>query len=407
MTITAESQSLLLQLLDPSNRANPYPAYSRIRECGPLQFPDITLNVFSSFQDCDDVLRHPSSASDRLKSTAAQREIAEGAEARPIGPPGFLFLDPPDHTRLRKLVSKAFAPKVVKALEPDITALVDSLLDKATAAGRFEVIDDLAYPLPVAVICCLLGVPIEDEPQFSRASALLAAALDPVISFTGQAPDSIDEMFQAGRWLRGYLRDLIARRRSDPGNDLMSALIHVEESGDQLTEEEIIATCNLLLVAGHETTVNLIANAILAMLRHPTQWAALSADPQRVSAVVEETMRYDPPVQLMGRIAADDITIGDTTVPKGDVMMLLLAAAHRDPAAVNRPDEFDPDRETIRHLGFGKGPHFCLGAPLARLEAAVALSKVTARFPQARLAGEPQYKPNLTLRGMASLEVAV
>jgi cytochrome P450 len=405
MTTTAESQSLLLQLLDPSNRANPYPAYTRIRECGPLQLPDMTLNVFPSFQDCDDVLRHPSSASDRLKSTAAQREIAEGAEARPIGPPGFLFLDPPDHTRLRKLVSKAFAPKVVKALEPDITALVDSLLDKATAAGRFEVIDDLAYPLPVAVICRLLGVPIEDEPQFSQASALLAAALDPVISFTGQAPDSVDEMFQAGLWLRGYLRDLIARRRSEPGDDLMSGLIHVEESGDQLTEEEIIATCNLLLVAGHETTVNLIANAILAMLRHPTQWAALSADPQRVSAVVEETMRYDPPVQLMGRIAADDMTIGDTTVPKGDVMMLLLAAAHHDPAAVDRPDEFDPDRETIRHLGFGKGPHFCLGAPLARLEAAVALSKVTARFPQARLAGEPQYKPNLTLRGMASLEV--
>jgi cytochrome P450 len=404
---TADSQSLLLQLLDPSNRANPYPAYTQIRERGPLQLPEMTLNVFSSFQDCDDVLRHPSSASDRLKSTAAQREIAEGAEARPIGPPGFLFLDPPDHTRLRRLVSKAFAPKVVKALEADITALVDSLLDTVAAAGRFEVINDLAYPLPVAVICRLLGVPIEDEPKFSRASALLAAALDPVISFTGQAPDSFDDMFQAGLWLRGYLRELIARRRSDPGDDLMSGLIHVEESGDQLTEEEIIATCNLLLVAGHETTVNLIANAILAMLRHPAQWSALTADPQRVSAVVEETLRYDPPVQLMGRIAADDMTIGDALVPKGDVMMLLLAAAHHDPAAFDRPDEFDPDRENIRHLGFGKGPHFCLGAPLARLEAAVALSKVTERFPQALLGGEPQYKPNLTLRGMASLEVAI
>lgn len=407
MATTADSQALLLQLLDPSNRANPYPAYAQIREHGPLQLPDMTLDVFSSFTDCDDVLRHPSSASDRLKSTAAQREIAEGAEARPLGPPGFLFLDPPDHTRLRKLVSKAFAPKVVKALEPDITALVDSLLDRVEQEGRFEVIDDLAHPLPVAVICRLLGVPIEDEPQFSHASALLAAALDPVISFTGQAPGSFDEMFQAGMWLRGYLRELIERRRNDPGDDLMSALIDVEESGDQLTEEEIIATCNLLLIAGHETTVNLIANAILAMLRHPTQWAALSTDPQRASAVVEETLRYDPPVQLMGRIAADDMTIGDTDVPKGDVMMLLLAAAHHDPTAVDRPDEFDPDRETIRHLGFGKGPHFCLGAPLARLEAAVALSKVTARFPQARLAGEPQYKPNLTLRGMASLEVAV
>jgi cytochrome P450 len=361
MTTAADSQALLLHLLDPSNRADPYPAYAQIREHGPLQLPGMALNVFSSFQDCDDVLRHPSSASDRLKSTAAQREIAEGAEARPVGPPGFLFLDPPDHTRLRKLVSKAFVPKVVKALEPDITALVDGLLDTVEEQGSFDVIADLAYPLPVAVICRLLGVPIEDEPKFSRASALLAAALDPVISFTGQAPDSFDEMFQAGLWLREYLRNLIAHRRSGPGDDL----------------------------------------------RHPSQWAALSADPQRVSAVVEETLRYDPPVQLMGRIAADDMTIGETLVPKGDVMILLLAAAHHDPAAFDRPDEFDPDRENIRHLGFGKGPHFCLGAPLARLEAAVALSKVTARFPQARMAGEPQYKPNLTLRGLAALEVAV
>jgi cytochrome P450 len=406
MTTIADSQALLLQLLDPSNRADPYPAYDRIREHGPLQLPQMTLNVFSSYQDCDDVLRHPSSASDRIKSTAAQREIAEGAEARPVGPPGFLFLDPPDHTRLRKLVSKAFVPKVVKALEPDITALVDSLLDKVEEQGSFDVIADLAYPLPVAVICRLLGVPIEDEPQFSRASALLAAALDPVISFTGQAPDSFDEMLQAGLWLREYFRELIARRRSDPGDDLMAGLIHVEESGDQLTEEEIVATCNLLLVAGHETTVNLIANGILAMLRHPRQWTALAADPQRVSAVVEETLRYDPPVQLMGRIAADDMTIGDATVPKGDVMMLLLAAAHHDAAAFDRPGEFDPDRENIRHLAFGKGPHFCLGAPLARLEATVALSKVTARFPQAQMADEPQYKPNLTLRGLASLTIS-
>ena len=187
----------------------------------------------------------------------------------------------------------------------------------------------------------------------------------------------------------------------------MSALIHVEESGDQLTEDEVIATCNLLLIAGHETTVNLIANAILAMLRHRSPWTALSNDPSRVWAVVEETLRYDPPVQLMGRIAADDMTIGETTVAKCDTMILLLAAAQHDPAAFDRPGEFDPDRESIRHLGFGKGPHFCLGAPLARLEAAVALSAVTARFPHARMDGEPSYKQNLTLRGMSALSVAV
>jgi cytochrome P450 len=407
VTTAADSQALLLHLLDPSNRANPYPAYDQIRERGPLQLPGMNLNVFSSYQDCDDVLRHPSSASDRRKSTSTQPDIAGGAEARPAGPPGFLFLDPPDHTRLRKLVSKAFVPKVVKALEPDIAALVDGLLNQVEEKGSFEVIADLAYPLPVAVICRLLGVPIEDEPQFGHASALLAAALDPIMTFTGQPRESSDEMLKAGLWLRGYLRDLVARRRRNPGDDLMSALIHVEESGDQLTEEEIVATCNLLLIAGHETTVNLIANAILAMLRHPSQWTALSADSRRVSVVVEETLRYDPPVQLIGRIAADDMTIGAASVPKGDVMMLLVAAAHHDPAAFDRADEFDPDRDTIRHLGFGKGPHFCLGAPLARLEATVALSAVTARFPHARLEGEPQYKPNLTLRGMSSLEVAL
>jgi cytochrome P450 len=407
VTTTAESQALLLQLLDPGNRADPYPVYDQIRERGPLLLPGANLTVFSSYADCDEVLRHPSSASDRLKSTIAQRQIAEGAEARPLGAPGFLFLDPPDHTRLRKLVSKAFVPKVVKALEPDITALVDSLLDDVAERGEFDVIADLAYPLPVAVICRLLGVPLADEPKFSRASALLAQALDPFITVTGEAPDGFDERMQAAVWLRDYLRDLIEKRRSDPGDDLMSALIQVEESGDQLTEEEIIATCSLLLVAGHETTVNLIANAILAMLRQPRQWAALAADAQRVSAVVEETLRYDPPVQLMGRIAAEDMTIGETAVVKGDTMMLLLAAAHHDPTAIDRPSEFDPDRGAVRHLGFGKGPHFCLGAPLARLEAAVALTAVTARFPRAQLDGEPRYKPNLTLRGLASLPVKV
>lgn len=407
MTTVAESQALLLALLDTANRADPYPLYERIREQGPLHIPEVNLAVVSTFAECDEVLRHPAAASDRAKSTIAQREIAS-APSRPFGTPGFLFLDPPDHTRLRRLVSKAFVPKVVRALEPDITTLVDTLLDRAAEAGRFDAVADLAYPLPVAVICRLLGVPIEDEPEFGRASALLAQGLDPFVTFTGEASDGAEERLEAGLWLRSYLRDLIDRRRSQPGADLMSGLIAVEESGDQLTEDEIVATCNLLLVAGHETTVNLIANAILAMLRHPQQWSALGADAGRVSAVVEETLRYDPPVQMIGRIAAEDMTIGATTVvPKGDTVMLMTAAAQRDPAVFDRPGEFDPDRPSIRHLGFGKGPHFCLGAPLARLEAAVALTAVTRRFPDARLAGEPAYKPNLTLRGMSALPVTL
>jgi hypothetical protein len=181
----------------------------------------------------------------------------------------------------------------------------------------------------------------------------------------------------------------------------------VEESGDQLSHDEIISTCNLLLIAGHETTVNLIGNAILAMLRNPIEWGALSADPGRAPAIVEETLRYDPPVQMVGRIALDDMTIGGIEVPAGDIMFLLLAAAQRDPAEFDRPDTFDPDREVLRHLGFGRGAHYCLGAPLARLEAGAALSALTARFPDARLDGEPQYKSNVTLRGLSELAVAI
>ena len=404
--MTDDPQALLLTLLDPEHRANPYPVFGRIREHGPLCLPDSNLVVFSSFDDCDAVLRHPSSCSDRLKSTIAQRAVEAGQPARPFGTPGFLFLDPPDHTRLRRLVSKAFSPKVVKALEPEIATLVEGLLDTVEQSGPFDVVADLAYPLPVAVICRLLGVPLEDEPQFSWASSLLAQGLDPFITFTGTAP-GFEERLEAGLWLRGYLRDLLERRRADPGDDLMSGLIAVEEAGDQLTEDEIVATCNLLLIAGHETTVNLIANAALAMLRRPGTWAALGDDPALAGAITEETLRYDPPVQLVGRVAGTDMTIGEVTIPRGDTMMLLLAAAHRDPEVTERPDEFDPARNAVRHLAFGLGPHFCLGAPLARLEAAVALAAVTRRFPGARLAGEPVYKPHVTLRGMSALNVSL
>ncbi len=403
----AEPKQLLVRLLDPANRADPYPLYDRIRAHGPLHLPAGHLVVFSDFARCDEVLRHPAAASDRLKSTAAQQGAAAGAVARPFGVPGFLFLDPPDHTRLRKLAQKAFAPKVVKAMEPEIVALVAGLLADIEPGDSFDAVAEVAYPLPVAVICRLLGVPIADEPQFSRASALLAKGLDPFVAFTGELPGDSDARMEAGLWLRGYLRELIRERRATPRADLISALIAAEEDGDQLTEEEIVATCNLLLIAGHETTVNLIANAILAMLRQPARWAALSADPGRAPAIVEETLRYDPPVQLVTRVAAEDMAVGDVHVDKGDTVMLLLAAAQRDSSVYDRPDEFDPDRGAIRHLAFGLGPHFCLGAPLARLEATIALSASAARFPRAQLADEPVYKPNVTLRGMSSLPVAV
>ncbi|MCV7352888.1 cytochrome P450 [Mycobacterium parmense] len=414
-TRRADSQGLLLELLDPANRADPYRLYTRFRDLGPLQMPGAGLTVFSSFRHCDEVLRHPSSGSDRTKSTLWQRQSqvyvqalqAAGAKVPQPSPPGFLFLDPPDHTRMRALVSKAFAPKVVNALRSDVGALVDGLLDRIVEKGEFDVVEDFAYPLPVAVICRLLGVPLEDEPQFSHASALLAQSLDPFVAFTGAPSDGMKDRMQAAMGLREYLHALIERRRRRPGDDLLSALIAVEESGDQLTEVEIVSTCVLLLVAGHETTVNLIGNAILAMLRRPAQWAALAADAARAPAVIEEILRFDAPVQMVGRIALADMEIGGVEVTAGDVMMLLLAAAHRDSAEFDRPDEFDPDRETFRHLGFGRGMHYCIGAPLARLEAGLALSALAARFPGARLGCEPRYKANVTLRGLSALTVAV
>ncbi|OBG19590.1 cytochrome P450 [Mycobacterium sp. 852002-51057_SCH5723018] len=402
----AESQGLLLQLLAPTNRADPYRLFAQFRDRGPFQVPDSTLTVFPGFRDCDEVLRHPSSSSNNMNSAAAKRQLEAGVLQPRQFPPGFLFLDPPDHTRLRKLVSKAFAPRVVNALQPEIRALVDGLLDRIAEKGRFDAVTDFAYPLPVAVICRLLGVPLDDESQFSHASAVLAQALDPFSTVTGIPPEVINERMQAMTWLREYFHALIERRRSRLGDDLLSGLIAVEESGDQLSEEEIVSTCNLLLIAGHETTVNLIGNAILAMLRDPTQWEALGANADRAPTVVEETLRYDPPVQLASRIAGADMTIGGVDVPAGDFIMLLLAAAHRDPAEFDRPDTFDPDRGTVRHLGFGRGAHYCLGAPLARLEAGVALAALTARFPNARLDGDPEYKANVTLRGLSELMVA-
>ena len=389
-TEQAESQGLLLQLLDPGNRADPYGLAAQFRDHGPLQLPEARLTVFATYRDCDEVLRHPSSASDRSKSALAQAEVEShtralteaGVVLPPPVPPGFLFLDPPDHTRIRKLVSKAFAPRVVSALKPDISALVDGLLDQIAAKGHFDVVEDFAYPLPVAVICRLLGVPFEDEPQFNHASALLAQSLDPFMAFTGAPSVGMEERMQAGLGLREYLHRLIERRRSQPGDDLMSALIAVEESGDQLTEEEIVSTCVLLLVAGHETTVNLIGNAILAMLRQPSQWAALAADADRAAGVIEETLRYDPPVQMVARFAADDLSVGGVDVSNGDVMFLLLAAAHRDPSEFDRPDIFDPDRDGLRHLGLGRGAHYCIGAPLARLEAGRGAIGVDGAFPE-------------------------
>ncbi|HEY4004364.1 MAG TPA: cytochrome P450 [Pseudonocardia sp.] len=406
------STESLWALLDPANRADPYPLYARIRAAGPVTLPQGPTTVFASHADCLAVLRHPASSADRRNSTVWRRRLEQLPAASPgqridYGTPSFLFLDPPDHTRLRRLVSSAFTPRIINRLRPFLTELIDDLLDGAAARGELELVADLAYPVPVAVICRLLGVPLADQARFRTWSELLARSLDPLVALTGAEDPETPTRMQAAEQLRHYIQELVAARRHSPGGDLITALIRVEESGEGLSEQEIISTCVLLLIAGHETTVNLIANGALALLREIGQWQALVDDPTRAPKVVEETLRFDPPVHVVGRVARGGLELpGGARVPDGGYALLLIAAAGRDPAVLAEPDRFDPDRPEVRNLAFGMGPHFCLGAPLARLEAQLVLGRLAQRVSSARLAADPPpYKANMALRGMSALPV--
>jgi cytochrome P450 len=410
------SEAMLAQLLDPSSRADPFPLYARIRAEGPLSLGSGSATLFAGHADCLAVLRSPAASSDRRNSTMVASRLAELARRSPGGrlpfaAPSFLFLDPPDHTRLRRLVSSAFTPKVISQLEPLLTALIDDLLDAAAERGSLDALDELAYPVPVAAICALLGVPERDEPRIHAWSELLARSLDPMIALTGEMDPDAPIRMQAGAELREYMRELARERRRAPGDDLLSGLIRASDGGGSenggLSEDEVISTCVLLLIAGHETTVNLIANGALALLRDPDQWAALAADPSRGPRVVEETLRHDPPVHLVGRVAREELHVGGSTLPPGAFALLLIGGAGRDPAVTADPDRFDPDRPEVRTLSFGMGPHFCIGAPLARLEGRLVLSRLTQRVLGAELLEDPpRYKANISLRGVMSLPVS-
>jgi cytochrome P450 len=342
-------------------------------------------------------LRDPSVSSERDRARLA-------ASTKRPRTRNFLHLDPPDHTRLRRLVSKAFSPRVVTALEPKVRDIVHELVTKAAIQGHLEVVTDLAYPLPVRVICELLGVPAGDYPVFHEWSATLTQTLEPPLP-GGVDSHTTAEASRARRHFVAYFRDLIAERRARPQEDLVSYLVRVEEDGDQLTESELLSTCALLLTGGHETTVNLVSNGILALLRHPEQYAAVRDNPSLAAGVVEETLRYDAPVQVTGRVAASAFQLGDVHVSEGDLLLLLLAAANRDPEAFDDPDTFDIQRGVTQHLAFAAGPHFCLGASLARLEGTLAFEAFVTRVGNPRLRTPPVYKPNLNLRGPEKLLV--
>lgn len=316
-----------------------------------------------------------------------------------------LFADPPDHTRLRSLVSKAFTPRVIETLRPRVEALVDRMLDGVTRRGAMDVIADLAYPLPVTVISDMLGVPREDNERIHHWSLDVARSLD-AIAMPVEA-DVMARGREASRGLHDYFRQLCAVRRKEPRDDLLSGLIAAEEAGDRLSEKELLSTCLLLYVAGHETTVNLIGNGLLALLRHREEWDRLVADPGLIPAAVEELLRFDGPVHRTGRQPRVDVEIGGTAIPAGSLVIGILPAANRDPAQFPDPDRLDVGRRPERHLAFGWGIHICLGAPLARLETQVALQRLVTRWPGLRLASEAvEWRAGATLRGLRALPVA-
>jgi cytochrome P450 len=392
----------LTDLANPAILPDPYPVLAGLREASPFAEADGAFVVAGKHADISAVLRHPNASSERSKSLMAVTTPRRRSER-----PSFLSLDPPDHTRLRRLVSKAFTPRRIAQLEPRIREITTDLLNGAAAAGQLELVSQLAYPLPVRIISEMLGVPVEDHPRFAGWSARLAHSLQPGFGLTPEEAISREQAAQAASdEFAAYFGELIARRRAHPANDLLTAMVQAEDDGEMLTEDELIATCVLLLVAGHETTVGLISNAVLALLRHPDQLALLQANPALAPGAVEETLRYDAPVQMTARVAKGGMPAGDLTARDGALVLLLLAAAGRDPAVYPDPDRFDIRRGASNHLAFAAGPHFCLGAPLARLEATVVLEAFAAGMTEPELdEAALAYKPNLNLRGPEQLVV--
>jgi len=387
--------------MDPEFLADPYPTYHRLRAEDPVHQSPLGFWVLTRYDDVSAVLRDPRFIKEPLAALVAARFGAE--VPRGVGL-SMLDRDPPDHTRLRGLVSKAFTPRVVDGLRSRIQQIVDELITRVQAAGSMDVIEEFAYPIPVNVICEMLGVPLADHERFKGWSLDIARGLDSI----WLPPDSeVPRRSAASRHaINDYFRGLIAQRRASPRGDLLSALIAAEEAGDKLNEEELLATCILLLIAGHETTVNLIGNGVLALLRNPGELERLRATPGLITNAVEELLRYDGPVQRTARVASAPATIGGRTIAKGEMVMPFIGAADRDPAQFRDPDRLDLTRGDNRHIAFGWGIHFCLGAPLARVEGQIALDTLVRRLPGLELVThEPEYRQSLTLRGLKTLPV--
>jgi cytochrome P450 len=396
----------LLDGLRPEYIRNPYQLYQQLRMEDPVLWDESAHGwVLTGFADVVITLRDPRLSAKRfmMDTSWVPEDLRETLE-----PPiraltrQMLFLDPPDHTRLRGLVAKAFTPRVVDAMRPHIQQIVDELLDAVQDNGRMDVMRDFAYPLPAIVIAEMLGVPPEDRDRFTRWTENFGRLLDGgdfTLEGVFQALSGISEFIE-------YFRQNIRQRSIAPRDDLMQAMINAEERGDVLSEEELLGNCVLLLAAGHGTTTHLIGNGTLALLKHPDQLQQLKDDLSLIAPAIEELLRYDSPVQMTSRLAKEDLEFGGKRIGAGQEVLMCLGAANRDPAQFSDPDQLNLRRTENRYLSFGYGIHFCLGAPLARVEAEIAFSTLLRHFKELRLETEVlEWVPSLVFRGLRELPI--
>ncbi|MEE8473753.1 MAG: cytochrome P450 [Myxococcota bacterium] len=400
--------SVVFDPFHPDHRRDPYPHYHALREADPVQrHPLLPAWILTRYCDVLDALRDPRLSVDRTQSNLFRgphsplKKLGDGFRTAFLNM--MLFRDPPDHTRLRNLVNKVFTPRMVESLRPRIQKIVDDHLDAVEERGEMDLVRDLAYPFPVTVIAEMLGIPAADREEFRRWSLDLVALTEPTALFTPGAADTAERSLGE---MRRYFDGIVAERRAEPRDDLLSALAQASEDGDRLSGDELFAMSVLILVAGHETTANLIGNAVLALLRNPGERKRLIDDPALIRTAVDEFLRYDSVVQATARIALEECEIGGKKISEGEPLILVIGAANRDPAQFPEPDRLDLGRQENRHLALGFGAHFCLGARLAQLETSVAVGTLLRRFPKFEGDGsEPDWKPTALLRGLASLRL--
>ncbi|MFI9392248.1 cytochrome P450 [Streptomyces bauhiniae] len=403
--------SLVARITDFANRADPYPLYAELRRTPVLHEEEGGPYVISSYWDIESLLHDPRISSDAANLAAAGADELNQAENTGL-PPSFIRLDPPEHDRLRRIANSAFGPphepRRIDDMRGELEGIVAELIDGLAGETEIDLVDQFAYPFPVTVICRLLGVPREDEPRFRSWVDPLVASLDPETR-QGADPEFVRKAQEARTQLGMYLAGLVEERTKDPRDDMLSDLAAGKGPDGAMTMMEVLSTAVLLLIAGHETTVNLITNGMLTLLRHPEYLQRLREDPELAVNIVEELLRYEPPVQLVPqRTCITDIEVRGVTIPKGSRIWLMLAAGNRDPERFKDPERFDPDRDDLQHLGFGSGIHTCFGAPLARLEGQIALAELARRLDNPRLVADPPpYRPNAVLRGPRHLPLAI